>query len=214
MPDKSLAISVLGIDGTTSTVLAGILLSHTSHWLSVIHLWVLTGTLTTQPMNRQDYLAFTVAVLHIISPAGVFLSAPDAESAFSFLSLSGFVSFVSAIQHFDQAQVSTGFSDMIHAGLRFSAATVVRSNGILAGIPFLIEAIIGGLSVLSQGLSRLRVIRLASVIAGGIFVGIGLFYPQFLAYEEYCYDRSPDERRTWCNELLPSIFTFVQSHYW
>jgi GPI mannosyltransferase 2 len=103
---------------------------------------------------------------------------------------------------------------MILTGLRFCAGTVVRSNGILAGIPFLVEAISAALAILSRGMSSLQINRLISLVLGGILVGFGLLYPQFLAYEEYCYGRSPDERRPWCNRMLPSIFTYVQSHYW
>jgi Gpi18-like mannosyltransferase len=174
----------------------------------------LTGALLGEQASKDSSLPVNAAALHIISPAGAFLSAPNSEGLFSFLSISGFLSFVLALQHFDKGQISAGSTNMLTAGIRFCVATVVRSNGILAGIPFLIEAIATAFGVLSQGLSRLHFTRLAPVVVGGMLVGFGLVYPQILAYQEYCHGRSPDNRRPWCNQLPPSIFTFVQSHYW
>ncbi|ETI28681.1 hypothetical protein G647_01132 [Cladophialophora carrionii CBS 160.54] len=208
-------LSALGVSVRLSSTLAGVALSHTSHWLSVIQLWVLTKAIAEE-MQCPDYynLPLNAAALHIISPAGVFLSAPYSESPFSFLSMSSFLSFVYALQRFKNNQNVAGSTSMVLAGLRSCVATMLRSNGVLAGIPFLFEAITTALSILSQGLSTVRITRIASLIAGGLLVGIGMAYPQFLAYKEYCYGRSPDDRRPWCNLTLPSIFTWVQSHYW
>jgi len=103
---------------------------------------------------------------------------------------------------------------MVIAGSAFGLATLIRSNGILAGIPFLIEAVTTLLALLSQGFSLTRIVRLGSVGLGGILVAVGMFLPQVLAFQEYCAGRSPGDRREWCEWTLPSIFTFVQSHYW
>ncbi|KIW72755.1 hypothetical protein PV04_00930 [Phialophora macrospora] len=208
-------LSALGVsDRLLSATLAGVVLSHVSHWLSVVQLWALTKALVEGMPCPDHDLPFRAAALHIISPAGVFLSAPYAESLFSFLSMSGFLGFVYALQRFSKNQTFAGSAMMGLAGLSSCAATIVRSNGILAGIPFLFEAITAALSTLSQGLSTTRLTQLASLGAGGLLVGIGLAYPQFLAFQEYCSGRSPEDRRPWCNLTLPSIFTWVQSHYW
>ncbi len=103
---------------------------------------------------------------------------------------------------------------MVIAGSAFGLATLIRSNGILAGIPFLIEAVTTMLALLSHGFSLTRIVRLGSVGLGGILVAVGMFLPQVLAFQEYCAGRSPGDRREWCEWTLPSIFTFVQSHYW
>ncbi|EXJ64735.1 hypothetical protein A1O7_01073 [Cladophialophora yegresii CBS 114405] len=208
-------LSALGVSDQLSSTLAGIVLSHTSHWLSVLQLWALTKSIAEE-MQCLSYsnVPLNAAALHIISPAGVFLSAPYSESLFSFLAMSAFLSFVYALQRFNQNQTVAASTSMVLAGLTSCAATIIRSNGILAGIPFLFEAIATALSILYQGLSTVRMTKLASLVAGGLLVGIGLAYPQFLAYKEYCYGREPDDRRPWCNLTLPSIFTWVQSHYW
>ncbi len=59
--------------------------AHVSHLLSVVVLYRL-GKLVW----ADGRLAFLAASLHIFSPAGLFLSAPYAESTFSLLSFVGF----------------------------------------------------------------------------------------------------------------------------
>lgn len=197
-----------------STVAAGLLLSHISHLLSVIQLWALVKTSVGDQKQQDHRLAFNAAVLHIISPAGVFLSAPYAESPFAFLSMSGFLAFAYALQHFDKHHTFAGSANMVLAGVIFFAATMMRSNGILAGLPMLIEAITKTLSILTRRLSKMRIAQLMSIVVGGLLVGMGLVVPQLLAHQEYCTSQTADERRPWCNQSLPSIFTWVQSHYW
>jgi hypothetical protein len=75
-------LSMLGADRATASILAGVLLSHAAHWLSVIQLWFLTAALTAEHGPQDGSLFFTAAALHIISPAGIFLSAPSSESPF------------------------------------------------------------------------------------------------------------------------------------
>ena len=201
----------LGFADGLSSLSASILLSHVSHGLSVVQLWYLTDAITG---HQNSAVPLTTAALHIISPAGVFLSAPYSESLFSFLSMSGFLGYVYAVRHFDRGQVVTGSTAMVCAGLCFGTATIVRSNGVLSGIPFLIEAITSCMTILSQGISATRLTRFGSAVAGGLWVGFGMLFPQALAYQEYCHGRSTGNRRPWCNVTIPSIFTWVQSHYW
>ncbi|OAG40822.1 hypothetical protein AYO21_04899 [Fonsecaea monophora] len=207
-------LSQLGITGEPSSSLAGIILSHIAHWLSVIQLWASTESLIGTDEPTKSLVPFSAAALHIISPAGVFLSAPSSESAFAFLSMSGFLGYIHATQHFNRGQVFAACTTMISTAMSFSTATIVRSNGVLAGIPFLVEALTTFLAMFSRGISPSRVAWLASAVAGGLLVAFGMAYPQALAYWEYCHGRDPRDRRPWCNQTLPSIFTFVQSHYW
>lgn len=205
---------MLGMTPESSSLTAGLFLSHMAHWLSVIQLWALTTTLLAGDRTRRSPIPFCAAALHILSPAGVFLSAPYSEGLFASLSISGSLGFVRASQNFIKGQVFAGCILMVSAGLAFGTASVIRGNGLLAGIPFLIEALITALAILSQGISLTRVTRLASVIAGGILIAVGMILPQALAYREYCYGRYIGDRRSWCESTIPSIFTFVQSHYW
>ncbi|EXJ65686.1 uncharacterized protein A1O5_11213 [Cladophialophora psammophila CBS 110553] len=210
----SRCLSQLGITSDPPSLLAGILLSHIAHWLSVIQLWALTKVLTGADQATNSPLPFAAAALHILSPAGVFLAAPQSESLFAFLSISGFLGYMHATQHFHRGLVLAGCATMICVGMSFSTATMVRSNGILAGIPFLIEASSTVMAIFFRGLSASRLSRLASVVVGGLLVAFGMVYPQARAYWEYCYGHGAEDKRSWCNQTVPSIFTWVQSHYW
>lgn len=195
-------------------MIAGVVMSHIAHLLAVIILYEMSTDLIDRTKNAKNCIAFTAAALYIFSPAGVFLSAPCTESIFAVFSFCGFRGYLLAVHHFNHAKAVPGCLLMIMAGVSFGMATLIRSNGILAGIPFAIEAVTTTLLVLSRGFSVTRLVRLASVITGGLFVGFGLATPQFIAYQEYCAGRAPGARRPWCEWTIPSIFTFVQSHYW
>ena len=69
---------ILGLQTWESLVAIGI--SHVSHLIAVLALYQLTITLCN---DRK--LAYLAAVVHILSPAGLFISAPYAESPFACL---------------------------------------------------------------------------------------------------------------------------------
>lgn len=188
--------------------LAGIFIAHLSHGLSVLVLYHLTDLIFT-PSKRLPLegkrLAFITACLHIISPAGMFLSAPYAESTFSLLSFSGYYLFI----HSSEGGTSSVRKEvsLLLAGLLFGMSVTVRSNGILNGILFLEEAV--------RALLSFKVKRLLAAGVGGALVGVGFLLPQVIAYQHFC--GSTDEviiRREWCTRMIPSIYSFVQSHYW
>lgn len=214
MDSKGLTRLGLVTDPASTVVVAGVLLSHITHWLAVVQLLALTTVLVGGNKNTHSSTPFCAAALHIFSPAGIFLSAPSTESPFAFLSISGFLGFVYGVQRFNNSRVSAGCMSMIGAGFAFGAATVIRSNGILAGIPYLIDAITTSFAILSQGFSLTRCSRLSSIVAGGLLVACGVILPHILGYRDYCNGQNPGERRPWCEWTIPSIFTWVQSHYW
>ncbi len=206
---------VSGASATTTTIAAGLLISHSAHWLAVVQVWALTKCLVGGAQKSSNSsVPFFSAMFHILSPAGIFLSAPYTESLFAFLSISGFLGYVYATQYFDHARVLPGCLAMVAAGVFFGAATMIRSNGILAGIPYAIQAVTTTLTIIPQGFTRTRICQLASVVVGGSLVGVGMITPQFLAYLEYCRGRNHEDRRPWCDQTIPSIFTWTQSYYW
>lgn len=94
----------------------------------------------------------------------------------------------------------------------FGAATTFRSNGILTGF-LLLEEAVRVLLRLKDGLNIVNLRRLVAAGVGGLFVLAGFLLPQLVAYQEYCTTSSLD-RRPWCGRTLPSVYTFVQEHYW
>ncbi|KAI9745552.1 MAG: ER membrane glycoprotein subunit of the GPI transamidase complex-like protein [Claussenomyces sp. TS43310] len=72
--------------------LIGIAIAHASHGLSVLVLYGFTRRIFPDGEATRK-LAFVTALLHIISPAGLFLSAPYGESTFALLSFVGYLVF-------------------------------------------------------------------------------------------------------------------------
>jgi len=57
--------------------------------------------------------------------------------------------------------------------------------------------------------------RLVVLGIGGVLVGVGLVFPQRVAYGRYCLtDAGAGEVRSWCDDTVPSIYLFVQERYW
>jgi GPI mannosyltransferase 2 len=192
-----------GLEGLLAIVIA-----HTAHLLSVLVLFSLTSAVFSEP---SSWLAFTAASLHIISPAGIFLSAPYAESSCALLSFIGCLLFPKSLG--DKGPVTASHDMLVLlSGVFFGIATTFRSNGILNGLLLLEEAfrILWSLKSDSR-ISAFR--RLLATGLGGLSVAVGFLLPQYIAYTEYC-GNSGTNTRTWCKRTLPSIYTFVQDHYW
>ncbi|KAK0273430.1 ER membrane glycoprotein subunit of the GPI transamidase complex-like protein, partial [Friedmanniomyces endolithicus] len=91
--------SPLPISSITKNALAGVLVSHLSHFLAVLVLYDLIHFVTPSTDLRKRQLAFTTACLHILSPAGIFLSASYGEATFAFWNLLGLLCYAHAIQN-------------------------------------------------------------------------------------------------------------------
>lgn len=185
--------------------IAGIAIVNTAHLLAAFVLYRLG-----QVIWRDRALSLAAALVHIISPAGLFLSTPYAESSYALLSFSGFLFFALSCR----AEGSPTRRDLytIAAGALFGLATAFRSNGILNGLPFALE-VVRHLPVLpKRPFDTLR--RLLALGMGGLLVAVGSLGPQTVAYLRFCSDSSGASPRPWCHGYLPSIFTFVQQHYW
>ncbi|KAF9870886.1 mannosyltransferase [Colletotrichum karsti] len=187
----------------------GIVMAHTAHLLAVLMLHHLTLRL----FHRKS-LAFLSALLHIISPAGLFLSAPYAESSFAFLTFTGYLILISASE---KTRGSLPWSAaQISAGAVFGLATAVRSNGLLNGIPFAAECLIVLHNLLASPITVVGVKdSVAALLApgvAGVLVAMGSVVPQYLAWLRYCSGAS--EARVWCGRTVPGVYSFVQDHYW
>lgn len=201
-----------------TTITAGIVLSHVSHLIAVLLLWKIASLLNTGFQGNARFsqaLPFVTACLHIISPAGVFLSAPYSEAPFAAVNMFGFWLYLEARLEGSQRS-SLGRSGLIvMSGLAFGCATVLRSNGILSGLPFLFDASQLAWSIVHQfsrgQIAFSRVLQVMATVIAGCCIAVGLLWPQYLAYQEYCTASQP---RSWCDQRLPLIYSFVQSHYW
>jgi GPI mannosyltransferase 2 len=188
--------------------IVGIIVAHTAHLLAVLTLYFLSLRVWNSPR-----LALIASLLHILSPAGLFLSAPYAESSFAMCSFAGYLCFAEA-RRYPRQHLQL---NLIAAGVWFGLATTFRSNGILNGVLFAAELFS---EVLPDALKkfdlRLSLARCAFVVLGGVCTAAGLVMPQVMAWMRYCSGGSGEEPapRPWCANRLPSIYAFVQSHYW
>ncbi|KAG6005842.1 hypothetical protein E4U43_000538, partial [Claviceps pusilla] len=200
--------------------MVAICLAHLAHFLAVLCLHRLTMLLSGNPR-----LAYLSAALHILSPAGLFLSAPYNEGPFACLSFVGNLLFAVALKSTsgsgresksksrDPSQLSLQrHAAMIAAGLSFGLATAFRSNGLTSGLLFAVEAVNGLRRMASRPCRAGDAVSVAVALLGGLCVAAGSVVPQTLAWMRYCVPEGVVSR-PWCAWAVPSIYTFVQEHY-
>ena len=209
-------LASLGLDLPMPVV--AVAYAHVAHLLAVLLLYRLGCQLWLGAAGRT--VAFVAACLHVLSPAGLFLSAPYAEGSCALFSFAGYIAFAAG-RKAEPAASGAGLSlkgDLLRllAGVYFGVATLFRSNGLLNGIVFAYEAVVGSFAFVRQpSLPLFR--RLVFVGLGGLSVAAGSVVPQTLAYLQFCMAPSGvpgEELRPWCTTRLPSIYNFVQDHYW
>ncbi|KAJ4414315.1 ER membrane glycoprotein subunit of the GPI transamidase complex-like protein [Gnomoniopsis sp. IMI 355080] len=192
--------------------LVGVIITHGCHFLSSLvlyrlglHVWA------------DSTWALVSALLHVLSPAGLFLSAPYQESPFSLLSFFGWLLLVESC--LDARRLISRDVLTLLAGVSFGLATVFRTNGLLNGAPFAFEffrTLYHLVEDLEPSSSVTHIRRLAVLGFSGLFVAAGSLVPQFFAYRIYCTGRdgAGPEVRPWCLSFVPSIYNFVQKEYW
>ncbi|KAJ5086555.1 hypothetical protein NUU61_007862 [Penicillium alfredii] len=201
-----------GLGGPANTALVAVVLSHVAHYLSVLALYRLSANIFGQATITQELFCFLSAGLHIVSPAGAFLSAPYGESIVSILNFSGYYLYSSSLIAERDGATRSRDARVLTAAALFAIATMVRSNGILSGFLFAYDACVLAWGTLTQGPSIHNTLRLVVIVLGGCIVASGMVIPQLLAYRTYCM---PDAgSRPWCGWTVPSIYGWVQERYW
>ncbi|KAF1998305.1 glycosyltransferase family 76 protein [Amniculicola lignicola CBS 123094] len=198
-----------------SLILTGFWISTLCHFLSVLVLFNFANIILRN--HRAGRTAFIACVLHILSPAGLFLSAPYAESLFSLTNFLGMFLYARArstereTQRWSIAQDALSLS----SGLMFGFASSIRSNGLLSGIIFLFDVAELAPRIVTLRLHRRETRRIIVTCIAGVLTAVGFISPQFLAYKEYCgLGPSGSGWRPWCERRIPSIYSWVQSQYW
>ncbi|KAL1297206.1 hypothetical protein AAFC00_004776 [Neodothiora populina] len=188
--------------------LAGILISHACHLLSVLLLFQLAKSIVPTKSPQRDDIAFVAAMLHIVSPAGVFLSAPYSESLFACLTFLGMLCYAH-VYHGSSGMVRRCIS-VLASGVCWGLASTVRGNGLLNGLILLSHAL-----GLLGSLRSLEVCQeLLATLVAGLTVALGNALPQWIGYQQFCPQDSTVQIPIWCSRIPPSIYTYVQAHYW
>lgn len=190
---------------------AGVLISHVSHLLSVFMLYGLVHHLPIMNKPERRKVAFIAASLHIFSTAGLFLSAPYAESLFSMLNFLGVL--LHAGVPYEMSLEKYGPSALFRlllSGVCFGLATTCRSNGVFSELIYFHHVY-----MLFHSKINIRTIMTIAVIGlSAVTILAGMLLPQYLAYQDFCVDSSAGELRPWCSRSLPSVYSWVQEHYW
>lgn len=187
---------------------AGIIIAHVSHLFSVLALFALTLSIIPLQNQQRCETAFLAALLHVLSPAGMFLSAPYAETLFAFLNITGM--WLYSYSYSRQARGPLESIAILGSGLCWGLASTIRGNGILSGIVLAYRA----LTLVKALPSLAGVQKMVITVLAGIFVAMGNIIPQWIAYQQYCIEGAADPAQVWCLRLPPSILTYVQAHYW
>jgi len=194
-------------------IVAGIVTSNLCHLFSVLVLYrLLTVSVGSQQLHR---VAFVGAVLHVITPASLFLSAPYTEALFSLLNLTGMLHYARSrtIAH-DALPSIWEDACKLSSGMLFALATLMRSNGLLSGLVLLYDVARYLPRVISMRLTVHDVRRIIVTCVSGSLVALAFVWPQCLAYAEFCSLDGEPAGRPWCKRGIPSIYSWVQSHYW
>jgi phosphatidylinositol glycan class V len=193
--------------------LSGILTSHISHLGAVTTLYSLVRRIVPAGQERKREIAFIAACLHTVSPAGLFLSAPYGESTFAFTTFLGILCYVCAQEQHDSPAQQSALPKsawILLSGFSFGLSTLFRSNGLLHGTIFFFDAI-ACLRYFFRAPNASNLAHLIAIIFAGSFIAIGFALPQAIAYLQYC---TPEPSRPWCSQFPPSIYSWVQKHYW
>jgi phosphatidylinositol glycan class V len=194
---------------SSQEALIAIAIAHVSHLLAVLGLYKLTVLVA-----KDKKLAFVASALHILSPAGLFMSAPYGESPCSCLSFVGNLLFAYSLVESSSASTFRSSLLKIAAGISIGLAVAFRSNAILGGLLFAVDAV-EGLLKFATGPSLSKLCLLGATVVGGLCIAAGLIIPQAIAWKQFCHDAAPGvELRPWCTRTIPSIYAFVQEFYW
>jgi len=163
--------------------------------------------------EQRSIIAFLAATLHILSPAGMFLSAPYAESSFSLLNFTGFYLYANASTEQPRGSQLLKDCSITFCGVAFGIATTFRGNGIFSGLVLVYDAITSLIDLLKGVEVVCNIRRLVVVTFSGIIMACIALVPQYLAYVEYCCI-ADETRRPWCAGWIPSVYAWVQKEYW
>jgi phosphatidylinositol glycan class V len=210
-----------------TVVVTGVVISHVAHLVAVGLLFGICYAILPTSRLRARKIAFTAAILHIVSPAGLFLSAPYGESLYAALTFAGVWSHATAFLALGAQDsyllgpsktADASFSlrsafFLILSSVCFGLGSLIRGNGLLNGLVFVFD-IVPYVYCLPTVIRRRDIQSLLTTVSIGLAgVLLGLIYAsgQIEPYLRHC---TSGNDRPWCSAFPPSIYTFVQRHYW
>ena len=191
------------------------MIAHLSHLASTLLLYALAVQIAPGEQTTRKSIAKLTACLHILSPAGLFLSTPYAESLFACLNFSGFLFCARSWQtpeSFRDSVVSSIY--IVVSGACFGLASTARGNGALSALVYVEPGLILLGRLARRPLDFTALLQAAATGAAGLLTIAGVVFPQYIAYRQYCTNDPGHYPQPWCSKVLPSVYTYVQEHYW
>ncbi|KAI9138277.1 GPI mannosyltransferase 2 [Paraphysoderma sedebokerense] len=173
---------------------AGVLISNGCVLLSSLLLFRLT-----QRIFKSDHFSYITTLFFIFNPASMVMSSIYTESLFTLLTFAGMYCL-----SMNQPFMST---------IPFTLATCTRSNGILNSGFLIYEFLTATVPRRSLSVRSLR------YLAYSIIPCLPFFAFHYYAYTQFCGQdpaatQISNQPRPWCQEMVPSIYSFVQKEYW
>lgn len=188
-------------------LLAAVAWTNLFHLLSCVSFYYLAAsTLSKASMFRLRAKSIAIAstLAYIISPGGIFLVAPYSESFCNVLVITAlWFREASLAKNVAVPSFKNVTSVLLYgaSGLLIATAFGVRANSVLFGVFYLFD-LYNSWKNSFHGDSIVAIFTGAQ-IAGAI--AISIWYP----YTKFC-----PERGEWCDNWIPSLFSYAQSKYW
>lgn len=188
-------------------MLLAVFVANLLHFLSVLLVYNLTNKMLSKTSMKLvgNELAFKSGLLYVINPAGVFLTAPYSELASYFLTFLAYwfreVSLTLVNNKSLSFRSKAHFVPYLLSGVFLALGITVRTNILLVGVLYLYD--------LWCFVTTFRAgSAVVSLVTGTVALS-GFLVVNFLPYREFCPERS-----VWCDNWVPFLYSFAQSHYW
>ncbi|CUM67804.1 uncharacterized protein PRCAT00005510001 [Priceomyces carsonii] len=194
-------------------LIVSLIVNNISHYLASLILFALTRTIFknfTQNEERLQKLSFYSSASFIVSQAGIFLTANYAESPCCLLSFISMYLREISLNYRDFSMVNSKMSlkqyqyklTYLLSGSFVALNYGFRANALLLGIFYLYDTF--------EFMVRNHNLKDSLwLLASGSQLFFSFVWINWLNYEKFC-----PERGEWCNNMVPSLFSFAQTHYW
>lgn len=187
-------IRALPSAGFYNKLVIATVLANTCHFLAAVVLYHYTyAVFQSARIFSAKRMAFASLALFVLSPAGVFLTAPYSESIaalFSFLCL-----YLREISLGSRLGAKPNRILYVVSGFAAALAFGFRANCLLLGVIYVYD---------------LRNMHVLPVLTG-LVLGLAFCVSQVANYTAICLD---GKRGGWCLHAVPSLYAYAQSHYW
>lgn len=197
-----------------TSLLRSLAISNICHVASSVVLFFLTRSIFSRSKlfgQKSTRLAHLSSMISLVSPAGVFLTAPYSESLCALLSFTAFYLRDASLRGSkvgtdgkESTLKSQWYSKILYllSGTLVAVSFGVRANALLLGALFLYDLYD------FYTTSEAHYDCVYPLIAGAqLFVAI--IIQNWHAYSIFC-----PQRGEWCNYFIPSLFRYAQKHYW